>query len=835
MYESFYNLHPTPFRLTPDPHFFYESDTHKRGLAYLRFAFYQEEGFVVITGAPGTGKTELMLNLITELPRHKVTLAKIVTSNLDADDLLDLIAASFLINPEHLSKGSLLKRLEDYFIHQARNGKHVLLLIDEAHNLSVKSLTELSMLSNFQIDEKPVMQCFLLGQDPLEEKLNIPELMHLKQRVLASTRLESLTQQETREYIMHRLLKSGWDNNPIIRDTAYTLIYYYSQGVPRRINSLCGRVLLQSYLDERRDIGADLVQHVIEELQDELLEHEAAIDPNFAQTQKVFVAPSSPPDNKGIGNNLSINDSGITNNGKPSSLPQSPAGQTVSMDNNSVNIKNIPEFIKKKEINFTRNSAPTSMLISRSNAISTALARDETEPDEISAHVPRMDPVPVNVGSESDLNNIPHVKPSISPIVKDQLLHPTVGKSMHQEQKKRVSGLVDKELQALASLCEAPEFTQSLRTKQNPPAAIKEYSPDATPVKKIIIDDLAYEQFEREGPPDITPDIAGEKPVNAAQEQHWRPPVTVFLILAGMGLSLYWGYDSNTEIVAKNSGGRSISAMSETSVIDLFTPQIQTTLIETTGTPEREHIMEFITAPDAGRITEFTDASPDMVTDSANEPPATTVSAGAASANLPPESGGHTGSDTAAAPNNPRKVKAVASARSPIVGAPLALELNSASHTSPANSQNLGKTDSPSQVTALSDQSVLNTQAASIISGTDLNRLLSTLSIAYENGNLQQLISTFANDIRSSDGTGRQQMENDYRRLFNITDTRQLNIHDISWSQQDKQMLGKGDFQVRVREKGAAKYTTYEGTISLAVAKESNIIVIKQLDYNYNN
>ncbi|MEJ2180147.1 MAG: DUF2075 domain-containing protein, partial [Gammaproteobacteria bacterium] len=96
MYESFYKLHPTPFRLTPDPHFFFESKTHKRGLAYLRFAFYQREGFVVVTGAPGTGKTELMLNMVHEIPRDKVTLAKIVTSNLEADDLLDLVAASFL-------------------------------------------------------------------------------------------------------------------------------------------------------------------------------------------------------------------------------------------------------------------------------------------------------------------------------------------------------------------------------------------------------------------------------------------------------------------------------------------------------------------------------------------------------------------------------------------------------------------------------------------------------------------------------------------------------------------------------------------------------------------
>jgi hypothetical protein len=691
------------------------------------------------------------------------------------------------------------------------------------------------MLSNFQIDEKPVMQCFLLGQDPLEEKLNIPELVHLKQRVLASTRLESLTQQETREYIMHRLLKSGWDNNPIIRDTAFSLIYYYSQGVPRRINSLCGRVLLQSYLDERHDIGADLVQHVIEELQDELLEHEGAIGPDFAHTQKVFTTPPGPPGNKDFGNNSGSNDcnvnSGVTSNGNPSSPPQLPAEQTLTMDNNSANVINIPEFIKKKEINFTRSNAPASILITRSDATNAVLARNETEPDEISALEPHMDPVPVNDNVESCLHNMPQVKPPVGALVKNQPLRPPSIKPTQQE---RQSGLVDKELQALASLCEAPAFTQSLRTKQNPPESIKEHSPDAAPAKKIIIDDLAYEQFERREPSNLTHDITGEKPVSASQYQHWRPPVTVFIILAGMALSLYWGYDGNTEIVVKNSESHPISMVYETSVIDLITPQVQTTLLVKTDTPEVA--AEFITAPDAGLISEFTDTGPAMAADITGESPATPVSAGTAGSGSSSGGDKKTGANPAVTPAAPRKAKTLAPARKPMVGAPLALMENSASYAGSANSQQPpGKTGNATQSAALSEQAVITAQGALAISRMDLNRLLSTLAIAYENGNLQQLISTFAKDIHSSDGTSRQQMENDYRRLFNITDTRQLNIHDISWSPQDKQMLGKGDFQVRVREKGAAKYTTYEGTISLAVVKESNNIVIKKLDYNYNN
>ena len=197
MYTSFYKLSTDPFRLTPDPRFFYASQTHNRGLSYLRYAFHQREGFVVITGAPGTGKTELMLNLISGLPREQVVLSKIVTANLHATDLLELVAASYLSPSVATGKGLLLKKLEDFFIAQIRIGKQILLLIDEAHNLSTKALIELSMLSNFQLDARPVLQCFLLGQEPLEQKLEQPELEHLKQRVIASTNRRRATTSST--------------------------------------------------------------------------------------------------------------------------------------------------------------------------------------------------------------------------------------------------------------------------------------------------------------------------------------------------------------------------------------------------------------------------------------------------------------------------------------------------------------------------------------------------------------------------------------------------------------------------------------------------------------
>lgn len=301
MYESFYGLSPTPFRLTPDPVFFYEGVTHKRGLAYLRYAFLQQEGFVVITGAPGTGKTELMLNLINELPRDDVLLAKVVTSNLGADDLLDLVAASFLSMPKASNKGVTLKKLEKFFTHQARQGKQVLLLIDEAHNLHMKSLIELSMLSNFQLGENPVLQCFLLGQEPLEKKLALPELAHLKQRVIVSTHLEPLNQYNTRAYIEHRLTKAGWQRDPEFTKAAHSLIFQYSMGVPRKINAACNRILLEAYLDEKHIIDHRLALKVIKEIQEELGVSPMKLDPDFTVIDKPDYPSSNTNDKRKFG------------------------------------------------------------------------------------------------------------------------------------------------------------------------------------------------------------------------------------------------------------------------------------------------------------------------------------------------------------------------------------------------------------------------------------------------------------------------------------------------------------------------------------------------------
>lgn len=295
MHDSYYNFLREPFRLTPDPHLFYPSATHSRGLAYLQYAFHQRDGFVVVTGSAGIGKTELMLNLVSQLPRDHVTLAKLSASQGNTNDLLELLAASLLPSPQAWSKGVLQKRLEDFFIAQAKIKRQVLLLIDDAHNLTLDALIELGGLTNFRVDEKPVLQCFLMGRVSLEQKLDHPKLDQLTQRIIVSLRLQTLNRQETQGYIEHRLKKVNWRGNPAFSERAYSLIHQYSEGIPRRINVLCRRILLDAAEAGKSEIDTRLVNQVICDLQTHAEAPRAKMDLDFADMKQPRTAAEHRP------------------------------------------------------------------------------------------------------------------------------------------------------------------------------------------------------------------------------------------------------------------------------------------------------------------------------------------------------------------------------------------------------------------------------------------------------------------------------------------------------------------------------------------------------------
>lgn len=270
MFAEFYRLTGLPFQLTPDFRFFFESSVHSKAMAHLTYGLNQGEGFIVITGDVGAGKTTLVEYLCSGLDPQRYTIAKISTTQTSADDTLRMVAAGFGIKTDKVEKATLLQQLEATLIANFRAGRRSLLVVDEAQNLTVPALEELRMLSNFVVGNMPPMQSFLLGQPQFRPILALPELEQLRQRVLASYHLGPLAAADTRAYIEHRLGRVGWQDDPHFTDEAFVRIDEVSGGVPRKINTLCSRLMLLGYLEDNHEITDAMVVQVADELQAEL-------------------------------------------------------------------------------------------------------------------------------------------------------------------------------------------------------------------------------------------------------------------------------------------------------------------------------------------------------------------------------------------------------------------------------------------------------------------------------------------------------------------------------------------------------------------------------------
>tara|TARA_R110002126_G_scaffold10245_10_gene46478 strand:+ start:378 stop:1355 length:978 start_codon:yes stop_codon:yes gene_type:complete len=269
MYESYYGLKERPFQLTPNPNWFFASKLHKRALAYLQYGLTQGEGFIVITGDVGTGKTTIANQLLNQLNQDEIIAKQIVTSKLEPDDLIRMIASSFnLVVAEH-NKASYLDAIYSYLKRLNAQHRRALLLVDEAQNLPLESIEELRMLSNFQVNGKPLLQSFLLGQNELNPIIQAPNMEQFRQRIIASSHLTPLQTEETQAYIEFRLNQAGAVPG-LIADECYSHIQQFSRGIPRKINLLMDRVMLYGYLEELSVIGESDVVEVIEELSQEV-------------------------------------------------------------------------------------------------------------------------------------------------------------------------------------------------------------------------------------------------------------------------------------------------------------------------------------------------------------------------------------------------------------------------------------------------------------------------------------------------------------------------------------------------------------------------------------
>ena len=267
MYDDFYGLKGRPFQLTPDPAFYFESLTHRKARSYLGYGLAQGEGFVVITGEVGAGKSTLVAHLMASIDPARLTAAQIVTSKLGGEEVVHVVAQAFGLMIDGHDKASALGAIEVFLHEEARAGRRCLLVVDESQNLSVDALEELRMLSNFQLGSHPLLQTLLLGQPEFRDLLQShPSLEQLRQRVIAAHHLDAMEATEIQPYIEHRLKCVDWQDNPSFDQRVFAEVYAASGGVPRRINQILNRLLLMGAVEQSKRIDSRMLSKVLSEL-----------------------------------------------------------------------------------------------------------------------------------------------------------------------------------------------------------------------------------------------------------------------------------------------------------------------------------------------------------------------------------------------------------------------------------------------------------------------------------------------------------------------------------------------------------------------------------------
>ena len=266
MYIEPFQLKELPFRLSPDPQFLYLSKQHARAKAYMESTIWFADGFVVITGEIGSGKTTLIESFLREIPQD-VVVAQINQTQVSAVDFLQSLLAQFGFSPFKMKKGELLGTLNNFLIEQYAAGRRVLLVVDEAQNLSQRVLEEIRLLSGVETTKEKVLRIILAGQPELNDKLDAPELVQLNQRVRLRFHLTALSRAETADYIRHRLEVAGAGERQIFDDDTFAEIFRYTGGVPRLINTLCDTAMIAAYTADRDRVTAADVAGAVSELQ----------------------------------------------------------------------------------------------------------------------------------------------------------------------------------------------------------------------------------------------------------------------------------------------------------------------------------------------------------------------------------------------------------------------------------------------------------------------------------------------------------------------------------------------------------------------------------------
>src|SRR6202451_2181432 len=267
MYQRFFGLRESPFNVNPDPRYLFMTSQIQEALAGLMYGIQNRNDFILLTGEVGTGKTTLLNRLLDWLRGRRAKTAYIFNSRLDVNQLFDFIMAEFEISCESREKSQVLLRLNQWLLERYRAGETAVLIVDEAQNLSSELLEEIRLLTNLETSTEKLLQIVLTGQPELEEKLKMPSLRQLRQRITLRCRTAPLSLEETFGYIAERLRIAGASGEPIFSKEAIQTVHMYSRGIPRVVNLLCEHALINAYVDHLRPVPAHLVEEVAREFQ----------------------------------------------------------------------------------------------------------------------------------------------------------------------------------------------------------------------------------------------------------------------------------------------------------------------------------------------------------------------------------------------------------------------------------------------------------------------------------------------------------------------------------------------------------------------------------------
>jgi general secretion pathway protein A len=267
MYKSFYGLKENPFNVNPDPRFLFLTKQIEEALTALMYGIQSRKGFITLTGEVGTGKTTLVNRLLDWLHHRRARTAFLFNSRMNSNQLFDFILAEFDIRCDSKSKSQQLMKLNHWLLDRYRTGETVVLVIDEAQNLTYPVLEEIRLLTNLETSTEKLLQIVLSGQPELEEKLRLPQLRQLRQRIMLRCKTSPLSKEQTHEYITERLKIAGASGAPIFSAAAVDAIHIYSLGIPRVVNLLCEHSLVNGFVDQQRPIQSKIVEEVAQEFQ----------------------------------------------------------------------------------------------------------------------------------------------------------------------------------------------------------------------------------------------------------------------------------------------------------------------------------------------------------------------------------------------------------------------------------------------------------------------------------------------------------------------------------------------------------------------------------------